>query len=68
MVQMLEGLVVTEDETIAHQFDEARLLKACMVVVLAATNELRADPTTVKPSITAAAWRQRILDAYKALG
>lgn len=56
------------DERAVQQFDDTRLLRACMSATLAALNELRADPLTVKPAITPGAWRQRILDAARALG
>lgn len=57
----------TDEEVLASRFDTERMLKACMMTTLAAINDLRTDPLTVKPAITPGAWRQRILDAYKAL-
>ena len=58
----------TDDETFVAGFDTGRLLRACMAATLSMVNDLRTDPLTVKPAITPGAWRQRVLDAYKALG
>ena len=58
--------VKTDDETFAGAFDAARVLKACMAAILAAINDLRADPLSVKPAITPGVWRQRLLEAFRA--
>lgn len=57
----------TKAETFAAQFDAMRLLRACMGATLREINALRTDPTTAKPELSAAEWRQKILDVYLVL-